>query len=228
MLVTSKAKFHIRFLPSRWFCTSENGIEEPFLVADKFYQETQKQSSCSFSVQYLSVLGKDSMEENLTVLEQKVTYRKIHGTYKKALCKALQTHSKSEKLISLLEEFVDDSNKSNLEDHESVTDADDSDKENDKIDNSIAFCIKNPKVRHGKGRPTGSKHLKSAHEARNIKTNQRRCKKYGELGHYQKGCKSKSQSVLKHVQDTMSVLKHVQDTMSILKHVWDTMLRNID
>ncbi|CAG8492808.1 8387_t:CDS:2 [Scutellospora calospora] len=114
----------------------ENGMEELFLVANKFYQETQNQLSCSFSVQYLSILGKDLMEENLTVLEQKVTYRKIYGTYKKALCK----------------EFVDDSDESNLEDQESVTDADDSDKENDKIDNSIAFCIKNPKVHCGKGR----------------------------------------------------------------------------
>ncbi|CAG8483123.1 8786_t:CDS:2 [Cetraspora pellucida] len=41
MLVTSKTKFHIHLLSLRWFCTSENGMEEPFLVADKFYQETQ-------------------------------------------------------------------------------------------------------------------------------------------------------------------------------------------
>ncbi|CAG8479842.1 21058_t:CDS:2 [Cetraspora pellucida] len=151
MLVTSKTNFHIHLLSSQWFCTSENGIEELFLVADKFYQETQNQTSCFFSVQYLSVLEKDSIEENLIVLEQKVTYRKIHKTYKKALCKVLQTYSKSEKLISLLEKFVNDSNESNLEDHESITDADNSDKENNKINNFIAFCIKNSKVCHGKG-----------------------------------------------------------------------------
>ncbi|CAG8855925.1 18164_t:CDS:1, partial [Gigaspora margarita] len=51
------------------------------------------------------------------------------------------------------------------------------------------FCIKNPKVHRGKGRPKGTKRLKSAHEAKKVKkvkTNQHRCKKCGVLGHYQK------------------------------------------
>uniref|UniRef100_U9SNC1 Uncharacterized protein n=1 Tax=Rhizophagus irregularis (strain DAOM 181602 / DAOM 197198 / MUCL 43194) TaxID=747089 RepID=U9SNC1_RHIID len=54
MLATSNAKFHIRLLPSRWYCTN---VLEPFLVADKM----------------------DFREENLTAFEQKVTYGKIHG-----------------------------------------------------------------------------------------------------------------------------------------------------
>lgn len=33
MLATSNAKFHIRLLPSRWYCTN---VLEPFLVADKY------------------------------------------------------------------------------------------------------------------------------------------------------------------------------------------------
>ncbi|CAG8782183.1 7649_t:CDS:1, partial [Gigaspora rosea] len=90
---------------------------------------------------------------------------------------ALQTYSNSEKLIDLLQEFVDDSDKSDESDesdHESINNMDDSDKENDNSmddsdkenSNSMEFCIKNPKVHCGKGRPKGTKRLKSAHEAK--------------------------------------------------------------
>ncbi|CAB4441699.1 unnamed protein product [Rhizophagus irregularis] len=47
-------------------------------------------------------------EEQLTILEQKLIYGKLHGMYKKALNKALQSNSKSEQLISLLQEFTED------------------------------------------------------------------------------------------------------------------------
>ncbi|CAG8853933.1 19907_t:CDS:2, partial [Gigaspora margarita] len=93
---------------------SANDLQAMF--KQMFYQETENQLSCSLSVQYLSVLGKDLMEKNLTILEQKVNYGKIHGMYKKALSKALQTYSKSEELIDLLQEFVDNSDKSDESD----------------------------------------------------------------------------------------------------------------
>ncbi|CAG8818306.1 10515_t:CDS:1, partial [Racocetra fulgida] len=53
--------------------------------------------------------GKDFHEENLTILKQKAVYRKLHSVYKKALNKALQNSLKLQQLISLLQEFVEQS-----------------------------------------------------------------------------------------------------------------------
>ncbi|CAB5194091.1 unnamed protein product [Rhizophagus irregularis] len=130
----------------------------------------------------------DYCEERLTVLEQRIVYGKLHGVYKKALNKALQTTSKSEQLISLLQEFADDKNDDDETDSEEFYQYDDtSDKEN--FDPSIPL-LQNPKKWHGKGRPLGTKRFKSSCEISSSKTKtQRRCKKCGKVGHYQKNCK---------------------------------------
>ncbi|GBC31701.2 hypothetical protein GLOIN_2v1839091 [Rhizophagus irregularis DAOM 181602=DAOM 197198] len=96
----------------------------------------------------------DYCEERLTVLEQRIVYGKLHGVYKKALNKALQTTSKSEQLISLLQEFADDKNDDDETDSEEFYQYDDtSDKEN--FDPSIPLLQK----WRGKGRPLGTKNL---------------------------------------------------------------------
>ncbi|CAB5188566.1 unnamed protein product [Rhizophagus irregularis] len=130
----------------------------------------------------------DYCEERLTVLEQRIVYGKLHGVYKKALNKALQTTSKSEQLISLLQKFADDKNDDDEMDSEEFYQYDDtSDKEN--FDPSIPL-LQNPKKRHGKGRPLDTKRFKSSCEISSSKTKtQRRCKKCGKVGHYQKNCK---------------------------------------
>ncbi|CAG8781390.1 19510_t:CDS:1, partial [Rhizophagus irregularis] len=117
-----------------------------------------------------------------------IVYGKLHGVYKKALNKALQTTSKSEQLISLLQEFADDKNDDDETDSEEFYQYDDtSDKEN--FDPSIPL-LQNPKKRRGKGRPLGTKRFKSSCEISSSKTKtQRRCKKCGKVGHYQKNCK---------------------------------------
>ncbi|CAB4495893.1 unnamed protein product [Rhizophagus irregularis] len=130
----------------------------------------------------------DYCEERLTVLEQRIVYVKLHGVYKKALNKALQTTSKLEQLISLLQEFADDKNDDDETDSEEFYQYDDtSDKEN--FDPSIPL-LQNPKKWRGKGRPLGTKRFKSTCEISSSKTKtQRRCKKCGKVGHYQKNCK---------------------------------------
>ena len=85
-------------------------------------------------------------------------------------------------MIGILEDFANENSES--EDDESDVDSD-SDKEN--ID---VFQLKNPKIRRGKGRPAGVRRYKASHEkdqGKNTKQ-QRRCKKCGNLGHYQKNC----------------------------------------
>ncbi|EXX71824.1 hypothetical protein RirG_075080 [Rhizophagus irregularis DAOM 197198w] len=124
MLTTKEAVFHIRFIPTRWYNEDRNAVQESFITADK-----------------------------LTVFEQKIVYGKLHGVYKKALNKALQTTSKSEQLISLLQEFADDKNDNDETDSEEFYQYDDtSDKEN--FDPSIPL-LQNPKKRREKGRPLG-------------------------------------------------------------------------
>ncbi|CAG8604912.1 23689_t:CDS:2, partial [Dentiscutata erythropus] len=50
--------------------------------------------------------------------------------------------------------------------------------------------LKNPKKHRGRGQPLGTKRLKSSHESQGVKIKrQRRCKKCGNTGHYQKNCK---------------------------------------
>ncbi|PKK73586.1 hypothetical protein RhiirC2_709524 [Rhizophagus irregularis] len=111
MLTTKEAVFHIRFIPMRWYNEDRNAVQESFITADKFLQDNQQieyntdefvSSLCLFDQN-----NNDYCEERLTVLEQRIVYGKLHGVYKKALNKALQTTSKSEQLISLLQEFAD-------------------------------------------------------------------------------------------------------------------------
>ncbi|PKY34873.1 hypothetical protein RhiirB3_420959, partial [Rhizophagus irregularis] len=117
MLTTKEAVFHIRFIPTRWYNEDRNAVQESFITADNL---------CLFDQN-----NNDYCEERLTVLEQRIVYGKLHGVYKKALNKALQTTSKSEQLISLLQEFADDKNDDDETDSEEFYQYDDtSDKEN--------------------------------------------------------------------------------------------------
>ncbi|CAB4488991.1 unnamed protein product [Rhizophagus irregularis] len=153
MLTTKEAVFHIRFIPTRWYNEDRNAVQESFITADKFLQDNQQieyntdefvSSLCLFDQN-----NNDYCEERLTVLEQRIVYGKLHGVYKKALNKALQTTSKSEQLISLLQEFADDKNDDDETDSEEFYQYDDtSDKEN--FDPSIPL-LQNPKKRCGKG-----------------------------------------------------------------------------
>jgi hypothetical protein len=100
MLATKNVMFHIRLIPTRWYCDKKNGSDELFLVADKFMQEQNNITYDYYdSVPYLCSfdhIGKDFREESLPLLEQKIVYGKLHGAYKKALQKALQNRSNSQ------------------------------------------------------------------------------------------------------------------------------------
>ncbi|CAB4487083.1 unnamed protein product [Rhizophagus irregularis] len=136
------------------------------------------------AVPYLCSI-KDYREESLSFLEQKIAYGKLHNAYKKALKKALQTDFNSQNLINLLlEEFAENDN---------IDEQSESDEYEDDIndkENVNPTLLKNPKPHRGKGRPMGTKRIKSAHEIPNQRTkHQRRCKKCRNISHYQKNCK---------------------------------------
>ena len=82
LLTTKNALFHIRLIPSRWYCTKKNGSEEQFLTADKFMQEgTNVTHNNHDLVPYLGLFdqdNKDFREERLTMFEQRMIYGKLH------------------------------------------------------------------------------------------------------------------------------------------------------
>ncbi|CAB4488469.1 unnamed protein product [Rhizophagus irregularis] len=170
MLTTSNA--------SRWYYKDLDGSNEPFFTADKFCKENDGIIQESpVHIDYLCAYGqdKDFLEEGLNTYQQRLVYGELHGMYKKALHKALQNKSSSQQLIDLLKEFTEETD-------EPSEDENFSDKENQE------HVLHNPKKRRGKGRPLGTKRFKSSQETKNKEKHQRRCKKCGNVGHYQKNC----------------------------------------
>jgi hypothetical protein len=195
MLVTKTAFFHIQFIPSRWYDDKKNAsmaTQKAFLVADKFIQEDISYNYNEFTGFNTSLClfdqhNNEFCEDRLMILEQKLVYGRLHGVYKKALHKAIGSNSKSEQLINLLQEFTEDV-ESDFEELDEINQEDEiGNKEN--VDPSIPV-LQNPKKRSGKGRPLGTKRIKSSTETSKPKPrNQRHCKKCGKVGHYQKNCK---------------------------------------
>src|SRR4051812_46593746 len=90
------------------------------------------------------------------------------------------------RLIEILEDFANEDSEFDSEDERlGANEYDESDKENINV-----FQLENPKIRRGKGRPVGTRRYKALNENdQGEKTKQRRrCKKCGNLGHYQKNC----------------------------------------
>ncbi|CAG8683705.1 13981_t:CDS:2 [Gigaspora margarita] len=87
--------------------------------------------------QMFEVVEKDFLQENLSLLEQKLIYGTLHGTYKKAISKALQSKSESDRLLKLLEDFVQERDQS----EDSFSDNNHSDESTSKKE----FQLKNPK-----------------------------------------------------------------------------------
>ncbi|CAG8739279.1 34464_t:CDS:2, partial [Gigaspora margarita] len=81
-------------------------IQQMFeVVADKY----ENKEAPDYAIPYLSPFynqEKDFLQENLSLLEQKLIYGTLHSTYKKAISKALQSKSESDRLLKLLNDFV--------------------------------------------------------------------------------------------------------------------------
>ncbi|PKY25367.1 hypothetical protein RhiirB3_448312 [Rhizophagus irregularis] len=141
--------FHIikdrvtRCLSIRWYNINKDGSQEPFLVADKFIQDDQQHFSYDFndssSLCLFNRNNREIDEERLTILEQKITYGKLH-----------RINSKSEQLINLLQNLAEEeeSNPSDSDELELQQEIITGDKEN--FDPSIPK-LQNPKIRRGKG-----------------------------------------------------------------------------
>jgi len=96
----------------------------------------------------------------MKLLDEKVMYGTLHGTYKKALQKALQTKSKSLRLIKILEAFANENSESEPKDEESDKESGKSNKEN----NTNMFQLRNSRIKRSKGRSVGTKRFKASHK----------------------------------------------------------------
>src|SRR3984957_15199758 len=187
MLNTCEARFHIRLIPSRWYQEDKDASYEQFIIADKFRDSVFINAMQGIDVGYLCVIDKekeDFLNQRMNIFDEKLMYGTLHGTYKKALRKALQSKLKSLRLIGILEEFAN-----NVSDSETESEISDEAHESDK-ENTNMFQLQNPKIKRGKGRPAGTRRYKASNEKdQGGKTTQRRrCKKCGNFGHYQKNC----------------------------------------
>src|SRR5437764_11377990 len=136
ILNTCEVRFHIRLIPFRWYNKGKDASHKPFIVADKFHDSSLTNMTQESNISYLCAIDKekeDSLEYRIKLLDEKVMYGTLHGTYKKALQKALQTKSKSLCLIEILEAFVNENSESEPEDEESDEESDESDKENTNV-----------------------------------------------------------------------------------------------
>ncbi|CAB4483214.1 unnamed protein product [Rhizophagus irregularis] len=163
MLNTCKARFHIRLIPSRWYQKDKDASHEAFIVADKFQNGMSTNAIQENNVGYLCAIDKekeDLLEHWMNLLDEKIMYGTLHGTYKKALRKALQTKTDSLRLIEILEDFANEDSEFESEDERlGEEEFDESDKEN-----INPFQLENPKIRRGKGRPAGTRRYKASNE----------------------------------------------------------------
>ena len=199
MLNTSEAKFHIRLIPFRWYQKNKDTSYEPFIVADKFHNGTSTNilQESNVNIAYLCAIDKekeDLLGQRMNLLDEKIMYGTLHETYKKALHKALQMKSRSLRLIEVLEQFTNEDSESEEESNEELDEGSDEESDDsggsDKENTNVLFQLQNLKIRRGKGRPVGTRRYKASHEKDKEKKTkkQRRCKKCGTLGHYQKNC----------------------------------------
>lgn len=86
------------------------------------------------NVIYLCAIDKekqDFLEHQMNILDEKIIYDTLHGTYKKALRKALQIKTNLLRLIKILEDFANEDSEIESEDKNlGEEESDVSDKEN--------------------------------------------------------------------------------------------------
>src|SRR5439155_24881970 len=128
--------------PFRWYQEGKDLSYESFIVADKFSNIIKTTDNAVNN--HLCPIDKkkeDFLKERMNLLDERLMYSNLHGTYKKALQKALQKKSRLLRLIRILEEFTSSEDEDNSDEGLNEN-SDNSDKENKDV-----FQLQNPKVR---------------------------------------------------------------------------------
>src|SRR6266542_2389689 len=173
MLRSSAAKFHLRLIPSRWYYKDKDPSKEPFLVANKFEDETTLITT---------------RHEQLTDIQ---LYSKIAGLTHKVTMKAVK--KRDIHIVHILENYLKDvdDDEQNEEQSKSINNIELENVEDDESDKENSpFTLNNPnKQTRSKGRPKGIKRIKVSHEKENPTSSiQYKYGNCGNMGHNKRNC----------------------------------------
>jgi hypothetical protein len=173
--------FHIQLIRPRWYKSRDlDGKHEPFVFAAKFQSiELSKQPEINQEIFYLTALIQNNVDKweqkSKSALDEKLFFGKVMGMAKKVTLKAVE--KRDERILEIfqhyLDEFEDLENVPSNEIESNLND-DEINEENDENNLQLQNLIKKSK----KGRPKGTKRIKSTMEPSKSKKSQRHCKIY--------------------------------------------------
>jgi hypothetical protein len=181
MMHTHVAAFHIQLIRQRWYKNPElNGKNEPFVYAAKFQDMELPKQPENQEILYLTAMVQNNVDkwnqESKSNLDERIFYGKVMGLAKKATLKAVG--KRDMRILEILQEYLNefDDENSNLE----------NEIETDEIEENDDLQLQNPIKKPKKGRPRGTKRIKSSSEIPS--SNKRHCKICKEVGHYSNTC----------------------------------------
>ena len=192
MIHTHMAMFHIQLIRPRWYKSREiDEIHEPFVFAAKFHASTEllKQPEINQGIFYLTALIQNNVDKweqkSKSALNEKIFFGKVMGMAKKVTLKAVEKHDI--RIFEIFQHYLNELN--DLDEHNSEIDSDDeTDIENNENTN---LWLKNPIKKPKKGRPKGTKRIRSITEPTKSVKNIRHCKVCKQAGHYSSTCTQK-------------------------------------
>ncbi len=194
MMHTNAATFHIRLIRQRWYKDPElNGKNEPFVCAAKFQNTELLKQPENQEIPYLTAMIQNDVDKwdqkSKSSLDERIFYGKVMGMAKKVTLKAVE--KRDTRIFEIFKEYLEeeyleeDDNLENNENENSESDFD-SDVEVDDDKENNGLYLQNPIKRPKKGRPKGTKRIKSVTETSS--KNKRHCKICKEVGHYSNTC----------------------------------------
>lgn len=185
MMCTHAAAFHIQLIRKRWYKNPElNGRNEPFVYAAKFQDMELLKQPENQEISYLTAMIQNNVDqwnqESKTNLDERIFYGKVMGLAKKVTLKAVG--KRDMRILEIFQQYLNefDDENSNLE-----NDFDD-EIENDELEENDDLQLQNPIKKPKKGRPRGTKRIKSSSEIPS--SSKRHCKICKEVGHYSNTC----------------------------------------
>jgi hypothetical protein len=185
MMHTHTAMFHIQLIRSRWYKNHElDGKHEPFVFAAKFQTtELPKQPEINQGIFYLTALIQNNVDKweqkSKSALNEKLFFGKVMGMAKKVTLKAVE--KRDGRILEIFQRYLDEFD--DLED-DSEMGSDDETNEYDENNLQLQNPIKKPK----KGRPKGTRRIKSTMEPPKSNKGKRHCKICKQVGHYSSTC----------------------------------------